>query len=797
MMTADHRTPLVASPTTQTNPAPFLSDHAVEPYDVSQVDADWKQLVSRLPQGSRHQKRMFHIEEIISNQTNFVKDLDALYELYYEPLINPSLDIIDSSRRWDFIFALFGPLTDLITVTKRMLYEFQDRQTQLVLRYIQSNGVHASDEDLLALVEQFMIGDVFLQNVEDFTVFEFYAANNESCRELYAHEKKRNSKFRALVEDVMSKSKTEEAIDYLTKIVKKFSDYKLNLVDVLKRMDPQTSRDFGPVEQAIEEISRIATRMNEATKLTQNQRRLQLLQNSTFPSDDLDMLNLTAPHRELIYQTPLRVVKLSGRSHEIELCLLDNFLVLFAKFDDHNPDDDEVQEIVVQNPAASFSGKRKRYLYKIYKKPMQIGNIRVVFDSDSDSLIPRLFRLNTVATTSSAHSSSSTGNTLPRNNTTNSTSDNKAFYVHDYGHFMDETHSSVYHFKVEVETLRDQWKRKIEQHQHARWLKSPMTTTLVVDSWKQSGRDSKFVDAATVGDRILVATKGAVYLGMPGSALRKTVLMKSASISMGEIITQVDVLVEFDLILVLAEGTLYSYSLAAVVNHTNLAPVRHKITSPVSFFRIGVCDGKTLICAVGDTGLRWQMKLLDPSTHKVKKSFFSTQPQTHAMQVYKDIFIPTPVTSIDFLKMRVVIGTCRGFEMVHMKLIGADGNSPLLDSTDPRLRFIRNRENLNPLALFRTNETHFLLCFQDQGFFITKNGKFAPSTPRFNWRGLEPTRFAFFAPYLVAVSRNVVDVFECESGELVQSLVAEGVSVLEVSARGIYVVREAGTGEDG
>ncbi|KAJ3025750.1 UNVERIFIED_CONTAM: hypothetical protein HDU68_006740 [Siphonaria sp. JEL0065] len=120
----------------------------------------------------------------------------------------------------------------------------------------------------------------------------------------------------------------------------------------------------------------------------------------------------------------------------------------------------------------------------------------------------------------------------------------------------------------------------------------------------------------------MVAALNNVYLGIytHGSAVPKYTLIESPMVSMGERIKQIDGLEKFDLFLVLVEeGTLFSYSLKAILsNNRNQSSVRHKIVSHVPFFRIGVCDDKTLICAVGDTGgLRWQ--LLDPAR---KKSFF-------------------------------------------------------------------------------------------------------------------------------------------------------------------------------
>jgi hypothetical protein len=46
-------------------------------------------------------------------------------------------------------------------------------------------------------------------------------------------------------------------------------------------------------------------------------------------------------------------------------------------------------------------------------------------------------------------------------------------------------------------------------------------------------------------------------------------------------------------------------------------------------------------------------------------------PRFNVNGVLQEFVIPTRITSIDFLKSRVVLGCSRGFEMVHLQLVGA------------------------------------------------------------------------------------------------------------------------------
>jgi hypothetical protein len=49
---------------------------------------------------------------------------------------------------------------------------------------------------------------------------------------------------------------------------------------------------------------------------------------------------------------------------------------------------------------------------------------------------------------------------------------------------------------------------------------------------------------------------------------------------------------------------------------------------------------------------------------------------------------------------------------------GAAANAPLLDQQDPALQFVTQREDLNPIALFRISPEEFVLCFEGVLFII-------------------------------------------------------------------------------
>lgn len=64
-------------------------------------------------------------------------------------------------------------------------------------------------------------------------------------------------------------------------------------------------------------------------------------------------------------------------------------------------------------------------------------------------------------------------------------------------------------------------------------------------------------------------------------------------------------------------------------------------------------------------------------------------------------------SSIHFLKTKLCVGCANGFEIVDLESLDTQG---LLDPADGSLDFVRKRENLRPLAIYRI-DNEFLLCY--------------------------------------------------------------------------------------
>ena len=73
----------------------------------------------------------------------------------------------------------------------------------------------------------------------------------------------------------------------------------------------------------------------------------------------------------------------------------------------------------------------------------------------------------------------------------------------------------------------------------------------------------------------------------------------------------------------------------------------------------------------------------------------------------QEFYIPVQSSSIHFLKTRLCVGCTNGFEIVDLETLDTQG---LLDPADQSLNFVRKKEELRPMAIYRI-DNEFLLCY--------------------------------------------------------------------------------------
>lgn len=81
----------------------------------------------------------------------------------------------------------------------------------------------------------------------------------------------------------------------------------------------------------------------------------------------------------------------------------------------------------------------------------------------------------------------------------------------------------------------------------------------------------------------------------------------------------------------------------------------------------------------------------------------------------QEFYIPVESSSIYYLKTKLCVGCAKGFEIVDLETLDTQA---LLDPSDASLDFVRKKEDIKPMGIFRI-ENDFLLCY-DGKVFLSK-----------------------------------------------------------------------------
>ncbi|RKP20822.1 Dbl homology domain-containing protein [Rozella allomycis CSF55] len=159
------------------------------------------------------------------------------------------------------------------------------------------------------------------------------------------------------------------------------------------------------------------------------------------------------------------------------------------------------------------------------------------------------------------------------------------------------------------------------------------------------------------------------------------------------------------------------------------------------------------------------------------------------LKLYRKLYIASESLSLFFFKTKLCIGCKKGFEVVDIETITTQ---ELLDPRDPNLVFAFHENRIfKPLAIFRLNETEFLPCFDDYGFFVNKTGKRTRETTIMKWNGI-PHSFKMHQNHLFCFCDGIIEIYDISTCQLVQVIHSNGVKLVDRCDEHLIV-----TGDDG
>ncbi|KAG5439006.1 hypothetical protein PCANB_002336 [Pneumocystis canis] len=668
----------------------------------------------------REKRRQEIICEVIYTERDFVKDLEYLRDFWIKPLRNGNW--IPEHRKEKFILAVFSNALDVHAVNSRLADALTKRQQQHNVVY--------------------RIGDIFLEFVPRFDPFIRYGANQLHGKYEFEKEKRENHVFAKFVEETerLKESRKLELNGYLTKPTTRLARYPL-LLDAVVKSTADDNPDKEDLMKAIKLVKEFLNKVNIESGRAENRFNLmQLNKQLVFkPGENVD-LKLSDENRRLIFKGILKKRNVSSTStdssSDIQVFLFDHVL-LMVKI-------------------------TKREQYKVHRKPIPL-ELLIISQSEVPSERSFIVKKSSLLLHGASKST-------PHKN------DNSKGYAITFIHLGRRGYMITLFATTSIS--RKKWTEHIESQQRCLREKSCIFKRHVIcEKYFLRGNKVACVVPYDGGRKLIYGTENGIYVSdrKPYSSAKATPVRVLAING----VTQVDVLEEYSILLVLADKTLYSYPMESLdLNDTTLANKRpRKIAGHTNFFKSGLCLGRLLVCVVKSSVLSSTIKVLEPVDNlcrgrKQAPFKFLLQGGQDVLRVFKEFYIPTESTSVHFLKHKLCVGSSKGFEVVNLENLETQS---LLDPADTSLDFITRKENIKPIAIYRLN-LKFLLCYDD------KNGWAIKHNWMIIWEGL-PNSFALFYPYLLAFEDSFIEIRHVETTALVQVILGHNIRKLHDNYR--------------
>ncbi|KAL1656163.1 RHO1 GDP-GTP exchange protein 2 [Didymella pomorum] len=692
----------------------------------------------------KEKKRQEVISELMYTERDFVKDLEYLRDFWMKPLRNPATSPIPEHRREKFVRTVFSNCQEVYMVNSRLAESLTRRQQkEPVVRNV---------------------GDIFLEYVPHFSPFIKYGANQLFGKYEFEHEKRTNAAFAKFVDEVerMKESRKLELNGYLTKPTTRLARYPLLLEGILKAT-ADGNPDKEDLPKVIKMIKDTLSKVNvESGKAENHFNLMQLNKDLKFRPGEYVDLKLTDENRQLVFKGTLK--KTPTETTGDITCYLFDHAVLLVRTKTVNKRDEQ----------------------KVYKKPIPLELLVI---TQMDEIIPRLgIAKRPSGTTLMGAGAKAIQAAAPR-----ADANKQQGYPITFKHLGKGGYEMTLYASTPIS--QQKWMEHIESQQRSLRERSNIFTKSIINEGFFSAAIRVTCAVPLDGGRKLaLGTDAGVYI-----VDRKP---KDASIRPKRVldtkgVTQIDVLEQHQILLILADKTLYSYSTEALdPDEAQAAAKRPKKICHANFFKSGVCMGQQLVASVKTSALSTTIKVFEPKenmANKAKKSGFAkmlAQGQDQ-LKPYKEFYIPTESSSIHFLRSKLCVGCARGFEVVSLETLETQS---LLDQADTSLDFVVRKENIRPIHIERMGG-EFLLCYSDYSFFVNRNGWRARPDWKITWEG-NPQSFAIFNPYILAFEPSFIEIRHMESGGLVHIVTAKNIRWLHSSTREILYAYEDELGND-
>ncbi|OTB07384.1 hypothetical protein M426DRAFT_53781 [Hypoxylon sp. CI-4A] len=264
-------------------------------------------------------------------------------------------------------------------------------------------------------------------------------------------------------------------------------------------------------------------------------------------------------------------------------------------------------------------------------------------------------------------------------------------------------------------------------------------------------------------------------------------------------VTQIAVLEQFSVVLVLSERNLISYPLDVVAppssypapSNDNPRRSPQRLAKDVSFFATAHMKDRMLVFYKKKESLHTTFKVLEPvfqkATEKKSRLFGGSRKAgvgvTESFRDFDEFFFPTECYSLNIFHTYIAVSTARGFELLTL-----DKKIPMSipDTRQPAIANIANRiKEQRPLGMFRLNDQEFLLAYEDCAVYVDKYGDVSRSViMEYSGKQKKARGASMYGQYLLLFNEDYVEVRNAENGRLRQIIAGRDVKVLDYGVRG-------------
>ncbi|KAI8632897.1 Rho1 guanine nucleotide exchange factor 3 [Xylariaceae sp. FL1651] len=766
------------------------------------------------------------LHECITSEEVYMDSLEVLRLLYRDRLVATQPRVIAESRMDKFVTAVFGKAEAVQRVNKdHLLAQMKYRQKE--------QGPWLSG-----------LSDIFREWVRKArTAYIEYAAAFPYASYLVKRESERNVLFRQFLDSSRNdpRSKRLDHDNYMKAPITRLQRYPLLLEGVLKKM-VQDSEEKTNMLKAVEEIKAVAhecdAKVDEMTKkVTMIELDHMLVLRPGFHAD----LNLDHLGRELILEGDLQRMGSKGvRWVDTHALLFDHYLIL--------------AKLILSRDS------RQDKKYDVSKEPIPMPLL--FLESSQDDPISRQKGIATPLTRSTNPGSdpklnkitsngnerpglehvptgSSIGSAVTRLGPLNS-SDNEGRILYPFRikHLGHEVYTL---FASSAQSRQDWCDRIIEaKTRHAKALYAqnaePFKLRVMADSafaYDSVSAVGKYMGGVHIRgtplDRAIrdlektfgpgrgppPISRSAVHCATGFSAFGKNMVAVGTDVGVcvaeasdqrgwtrtipASRVTQIAVLEEFSVVLVLSDRNLISYPLDVVSPPSNFPvpssdnPRRspQKLAKDVAFFATARMKDRMLVFYKKKENLHSTFKVLEPvyqkATEKKSRLFGGSRRNgsgaTETFRDYDDFYLPVECYSLNIFQSYIAIATAKGFELMTL-----DKKVPMStpDPKQPAIANIAGRvSNQRPLGMFRLNDQEFILAYEDCAVYIDKHGDVSRSViMEYSGKQKKAKGATMYGQYLLLFNDDYVEVRNAENGRLRQIIAGRDLRVLDYGIRG-------------